>query len=192
MTTIITRLYAAEEHAVAAANALKERFRSEHINLVTRSSGQDPAAQVIKGGVHPSHAAIYADKIRQGHALVSVSAPWGFGKSALHALNSHGPVDSGIKNPDFHYTTASTRDPSPFSDLIKQTVLAKSKSSIKLPENKSLTSSFGFPTLSNSKSRTPLQDNAAPLSALAGLPTISRAKPFSSLVADDRSGVTLV
>jgi hypothetical protein len=194
MTTIITRLYAAEERAVAAADALKQRFQADRINLVTPKSAQgaDVAALAVKSGVTKADAAVFAEKVRQGHSFVTVSAPWSFAKGAIAILEKHGPVDAGLKSTDFHYVDG-RHNAAPFSALLGQSVLAKSKSSIKLSDGPAVFSDiFKLPTLSNSKSSTALKNESTPFSSLLGLSTISRSKPFSSLVKDDRSGVTLV
>jgi hypothetical protein len=194
MTTIISRLYAAEEHAVAAVDALKLKFRDEHINLVTPTSSQDANIEdlAVKGGVSSSDAAVYADKVREGHSLVTVHAPWGFAKHAIKTLDTHGPVASGVRNPDYHYVPG-WNEAAPFSAFFGQSVLAKSKSSFKLLDDPTpLSSIFKLATLLNSKSGLALWDKATPFSSLLGLPTISHAKPFSALADNDKSGATLL
>jgi hypothetical protein len=123
---------------------------------------------------------------------VTVHAPWGFAKHAIHTLESHGPVASGVRSPDYHYNPSS-HEAAPFSAFLRLSVLAKSQSSIKLQDDPAPFSGiFRLPTLSKSKSGAALLDKAAVFSSLLGLPTISHAKPFSSLASSDKSGATLL
>jgi hypothetical protein len=195
MTTIITRLYAAEEQAVGAVNALKRRFRGDEINLVTPTSSQDAdiEALAVKGGVRASDAPAYAEKIQQGHSLVTVHAPWGFAKEAIGILDSHGPVDSGVAESEYH-TVPTSHEASPFSDAMGWPVLIPFKSTVVLDKNDPAPFSkyFKWPTLFPSKSSAKLVDDPAPFSKILNLPTLSSAKPFSSLVPNDKSHVKLV
>jgi hypothetical protein len=191
MTTIITRLYAAEEHASNAASALKRKFGADQVNLVTptNSEGADVEALAVKGGVRPAHAAVYADKVQQGHSLVTVHAPWGFAQHVIDALESHGPVDAGVAETEYHQVPY---EATPFSNALGWSVLTKFKSNVVLSNDPAPFSAFlKWPTLFPSKSSAKLVNGAAPFSKALNLPVLSDQKPFSTLVKDDKSHVTL-
>jgi hypothetical protein len=193
MTTIITRLYAAEEHAVSALEALKHKFNETEINLVTPKSGKaaDIEDLIVKGGARRFEAVALAEKVRQGGSLVTVRAPWGFAQDAISALEKHGPVDAGLDvgerhiRPGWHVAAL-------ISPLLGLPLLEKFKSSVFLVKDPAPYSTFArVPTLLQLKTTTALLNNPTPFSSLQGLATISRAKPFSGLVKSDRSYANL-
>jgi hypothetical protein len=194
MTTIITRLYAAEGKAVGAVEALKNRFSADEISVVTPKGGQkaDIEALVAKTGVPRAAAAVYAEGVRKGGALVTVHAPWGFAKEVIKHLDSHGPIESGVATSEYSVLPG-YHEASPFSEWLGWPVLEEFRSSVGLVDDPApFSGAFRVETLLKSKSRTRLFNKAAPLSAILGLPTVSETKPFSTLVRNDKSHVTLV
>jgi hypothetical protein len=194
MTTIINRIYAAEEQAVAAVNAVKHKFSAHEVNLVTPTSGHDGdiEAAAVKGGVRTDHAAVYADHIRQGGALVTVHAPWGFAKQTIKALDAHGPIDSGLDYTE-HHAVPGWHSAAPFSALLGLPAVSKFRSSLVLGKKSApFSDSLKLPTLLNSKSSTNLSDNPAPFSSIFRFPTINRSQPYSTLVENDKSHTSLL
>lgn len=194
MTTIITRLYAAEGKAVGAVEALKQKFAEGQISLVTSKGGQkaDVEASIAKTGVPRAAAVVYAEGVRKGGALVTVRAPWGFAKEVIKHLDRHGPIDAGV--PEAEYSIASGwHEAAPFSNWLGWPVLEKFRSSVRLVNDPApLSSALRVETLLKSKSFTRLFKNPAPFSSILGVPAIDKSKPFSQLVRNDKSHVTLV
>jgi hypothetical protein len=193
MTTIITRLYAAEDHAKSAFEALKDKLNETEINLVTSKSGKpaDIEDLIVKGGVRRFEAAALAKKVLQGGSLVTVRAPWGFAKDTIKVLDSHGPVDSGVDFLERHVLPG-WHQAAVLSPLLGLPLLEKFKSNIVLRNDPAPYSTFAkIPTLTTWKSTTRLLNNPAPFSSLLSLPTISHLKPFSALVKNDKSSVNL-
>ena len=191
MTTIITRLYAGEEQAHGVVSTLKRKFGGDQVNFVTptNSQGADIEALAVKGGVRPSDAATYAQKVREGHSLVTVRAPWGFAQEAINLLDSQGPVDAGVAESEYHHSTS---EATPLSNALGWSVLTDFKSNVVLSDNPSpLSSFFKWPTLFGPKPAAKLVDAAAPFSKIFNLPTLNDSKPFSQLV-KDKPQATLV
>jgi hypothetical protein len=195
MTTIITRLYAAEEQAVGAVSALKRKFGEGEINLVTPTGSHEADIEglAVQGGVRRSDASVYAEKVRQGHSLVTVRAPWGFANEAIALLDAHGPVEAGVEQSEYHVVPVS-HEASPFSDWLGWAVLTKFKSPIvlKTDDPAPFSAYLKQPTLSKSQSSTKLLNDAAPFSERLGQPTLKDEKPFSKLAENDKSQVTLI
>ena len=194
MTTIVTRLYAAEGKAVGALEALKHRFSEAEISVLTAKSAQkaDIEALVAKTGVPKEAAAIYAEGVRKGGALVTVLAPWGFAKQVIKHLDSHGPIE--VKVPATEYTiNPGWHESAPFSEWMGWPVLEKFRSTVALEKNPApLSGALRIETLLKTKSRTKLWNNPAIFSSLLGLPTLDKTEPFSVLVKNDKSHVELV
>ena len=181
MTTIITRLYAAEAHALAAIEALKHKFGDDAITLVTPKSGKgaDIKAQFVKGGVKSSHAEAYAAKVAQGNAAVTVRAAWGLANEAKKRLEAHKPIEAV----ETYIGHEGWNAPAPFSALLGMPTIEDFKSDVTLAHDPApISDLLKLPTLSNMKPMATLLDQAAPYSDLAKVPTISRAAPFSKLM----------
>ena len=108
MSQTINRMFESVERAAQAVQALKtNRFSQfDHVYLFGRDSegGVEQSvdqivAAMMKSYVLKAHARVYAEKVKQGSALVTVHAPFGTGGDALEVLESFGPVDSGVPGP---------------------------------------------------------------------------------------------
>ena len=190
MTQTITRLFPDAASAAGALAKLKGHgFRDEHIHTVAPSGGaaESIAPQIMKGRILKSHAHVYAKGVAKGGTLVTVHAPFGTARRAMDALDSHGPVDSGVAEPVYSGPAWDSAAPissamqmpvhakgaAPFSDIIGMKPLASS--------GYSLFGSLGWRALSRSGSSFSskigmplLSKKAAPFSALFGLPTLRR------------------
>ena len=101
MTQAITRLYGSEAQASDAVKTLKQNgYLGDQINLVTGAagSGDGLVAAIEKGGVPNAHAAIYAERVRAGGAIVSVCPMFGTAQRATEILESFEPVDAGVSD----------------------------------------------------------------------------------------------
>ena len=108
MTTLITRLYETPMLANAAANALAAAgFRDKHYDVIAAPEGKKVPANValstvaaaLSGaGVIPRSAAVYADRIIEGNALLVVRAPVGGSLAAKDALAGFESIDAGVRN----------------------------------------------------------------------------------------------
>jgi hypothetical protein len=188
MTTIITRLYAAEAHAHAAVDALKQKFGSDVIGLVTSRTGGGASIQalLVKNGVTSSQAAAYAQKVAQGGAVVTVKAAWGLANDAIKHLDAHKPIEAA----ECYIGHEGWNAPAPFSALLGMPTIEEFKSDVTLAHDPApISDLIGLPTLSNMKPMATLIDQAAPYSDLAKFPTISRMKPFSKLLDSKPSAV---
>jgi hypothetical protein len=107
MSQTINRMYASAQQANAAADALRNyRFRRyDEIHVVTRFAGADDAnprseddivATLMKAYVLKYHARVFARKIAQGSAMVTVHAPFGTAADATNVLDGFDPIDSGV------------------------------------------------------------------------------------------------
>jgi hypothetical protein len=188
-------MYETAQHAMTAVAKLKAQgFPEETINLVTAASvgqqsqaasasgSEDPIVSAITAGyVLRAHARVYAEAVRCGRALVSVSAAFGTGGIASEILDSCDPVDSGL-------STAGERlpgwdDATPLSSALWLPVLAKGSAS-------PLSSFWGLPVLTRkggtfcSALGVPeVSQSAALLSSTLGMPLLSRnPAPLSSLL----------
>lgn len=195
MTTIITRLYAAEDKAFAAVSALKRRFGENEINIVTPTSGNaaEIEAKIAKGGVKPSAAAAYAEKVAQGHSLVTVRAVWGFAKEAIATLDRAGPIDGGNGRGETSKQATGWNEASPFSAWLRLPVLTKFKSYFVLKNDPAAFSTWAkWPVLTDKKPSATLLNDPTPFSNKLGQPTLSRTPPFSSLAKNDKSQRKLI
>lgn len=194
MTTIVTRLYAAEGKAVGAVEALKSKFSETEVGVLTSKSAQkgDIEALVARTGVPKDAATIFADGIRKGGALVTVRAPWGFAGKVIKHLDSHGPVEVDVPVTEYSIKPG-WHESAPFSEWLGWPVLEKFRSTVALETNPApLSGALRIETLLKSKSRTKLLNNPAIFSSLLGLPTLDKTEPFSVLVKNDKSHVELV
>jgi hypothetical protein len=183
MPTIITRLFAAEEHAVAAIKALKSKFSDDAISCVTpkNSRGANVEDLLVKGGVKKSHAPAYAAAVRKGGAVVTVRADFGLAKEATKHLDANKPIVAN--NTEHTVKLGGWHSPSPFSDLMGWPTLERFRSALVLHDDPAPYSRLAnLPVLSDLKPSATLLDQAAPYSDAAQWPTISRAKPSAKLI----------
>ena len=166
MTTIVSRLYATQEQAAQAADLLTStRFSAADVNLVTPPAEPDPAPGaledlILKGGVRPADAAAFATAVREGKSLVTGRAAWSLATPAIDILENFEPIESGVGDYE-HHVAETWHSASPFSDFL------------------------GWPTLIDSKSSSDLLDGDS--SSSLGLPTVTRARPFSALSKSDKA-----
>jgi hypothetical protein len=187
----MTRLYAAEEQALAAAEALKPKFGAHEINLVTAASGDDAKDLIVKGGVSEEHAAAYAEKLKEGGAVLTVKAALFFAKDALKHLEANGPVETDIQS-DRTVPAPGWHNPAPFSSMLGLATLEKFKSDLVLPHDPAPVSDLlKLPVLLNLPPMAKLINCPAPLSHALKLPTVIQMGPFSKL-SDAKPRVTLV
>ena len=104
MSHEITRLYASQDAARAAAAELREEGFTD-VFVVTPPSGSDApvsaiAAQIAEGRVLLADARIYARGVAAGGSLVTVHAPFGTGMLATTILEEHKPIASGKAEPE--------------------------------------------------------------------------------------------
>ena len=191
MPTIITRLYAAEEQALAAVDALKPKFGANEINLVTAASGEDAKDLIAKGGVLEPHASAYAEKLKEGGAVLTVKAALLFAKDTIKKMEANGPVDAGI-DADRTVPAPGWHNPAPFSSFLGIATIEKFKSDIVLSHDPAPFSDLlKIPVLSNMGPMAKLIDCPAPLSHALKLPTVIQTRPFSKL-SNRKPKVTLV
>jgi len=108
MTTLITRLYETPMGANAAADALAVAgFRDKHYDVIAAPEGEKLPANVAlatvtaalsNAGVIPRSAAVYADRIIEGNALLVVRAPVGASMTAKDALDKFVSIDAGVRD----------------------------------------------------------------------------------------------
>jgi len=160
MPTIITRLFAAEDQALAALASIKHKFAEDEVNLVTPASAENPdlEALIVKGGVKPEHAAAYAEAVRGGSVVVTVKAAWGMAKDVIGSLEAQAPLAAVVEETERSVAAPGWDNPTPLSSLL------------------------GLPVLEECKSKTVLVDQAAPLSNLLKLPVTFESKPWASLL----------
>jgi hypothetical protein len=183
MSHEISRMFATAEAARAAASELAEEGFDD-VHVVNPPTNPDApvsaiAAQIALGRVLLSDARIYAAGVAKGGSLVTVHAPFGFGMLATSVLESHGPIASGLPDPEparlwDEATPLSSafaldvlfRDPTPASRVMGIPPL--------FGTDCSFSGAFGMPLLSS---------DPAPLSSLVGMATLSRkGTPLSSLI----------
>ncbi|MCW2282642.1 hypothetical protein M2323_000403 [Rhodoblastus acidophilus] len=161
MPTIITRLFAAEEQALAALDAVKTKFADHEISLVTpaNAEGADLESLIVKGGVKPQNAPAYAEAVRQGNSVLTLRTSWGIAKEVSARLEAYEPLAPIVAETEHtSFVTPGLDNPAPFSTLL------------------------GLPVLEEFKSNIQLVDHPAPFSDLLKLPVLSNIGPFSSLI----------
>ncbi|WP_395684877.1 hypothetical protein [Aestuariivirga sp.] len=190
MSHEISRMYASPDTARKAADELKEEGFGDVFVVTPPASGDTPAsaiaAQIAQGRVLLADARIYAKGVAAGGSLVTVHAPFGSGMLATSILESHGPIASGMPEPEpetiwDEATPLSSAmmipvllpDATPMSKVIGFSPLMSNdcgaSEAIGLPlltDGKAPEGRWGMPFLIN---------NPAPLSSLVGLPLL---KPF--------------
>jgi hypothetical protein len=147
----VTRLYESHDRATAACQALKgSGFTDDQINVVggpgngvadrhdARPADHEPqpansdtqlVSKIMAAGVSQSTATGYAERVRQGAVLVTVSPPYGTGAQATAIMDQHNPVDIGSHPEDAGESrirnTKLIDDPAPLSRLLHIPVLIK-------------------------------------------------------------------
>jgi len=189
MTTTISRMYASHGQAMAAVAELENYgFGRGDIHVVghpgtpgAESGAADAVmAALLKAYVLRAHAKVFAEGILRGGTLVVVHAPFGSAEAARTALDSAGPVDSGVPEPKPDYIDwdeaaplssglqlpVLSRDPTPCSNFWGLPVLTRSQSSWSELASPHFTFSgmFGMGLLSR---------NPAPLSSMFGLKVLT-------------------
>ena len=194
----IARLYPTQQVATEAAQDLERRgFHAEVTHVFAGSD--DSVAQAIAGaGVAPEHAEIYAERLRQGAALVVLDPPLGTGNTALAILDQYHPV--AVALPEIVRRPAGTTgmagdnpaplsaalgwrvlssDPAPLSTWLGWSALKREPAVSITRENIRLQSREAAP-LSRALGLRVLSRNPAPLSARLGWRTLSdTAAPLS-------------
>ena len=103
MSQTINRMYETLARANNAAWALRhEGFTDVHVcsRGAAGSSTDAIIAALTKGLVLKAHAKVYAEGIQHGASLVTVHAPFGTADAATSVLERHGPIDSGVPEPE--------------------------------------------------------------------------------------------
>lgn len=204
MSQTINRMYDNHEHAISAAEELRNnRFdRYTDVYVVSRHGGPDaPAggaelsvdgivAALMKAYVLKAHAQVYAERIKRGGTLVTVHAPFGAAVPAIGILDRHGPVGSGVA--DVEDRPMAWDDAAPCSSILHMPVLlADSATFSKFWNVRALSkraattfSAFGIAEIVKSRGAysgllgMPLLSNKATiLSSMLGLPLLSKPKP---------------
>lgn len=195
MSQPIVRMYASVEHAKAAVARLSNwGFEDSIINLVTASStppanaprgaaSDDPVlSSVMAGYVLKAHAKVYAEGIRRGKALVSITPPFGRGTMAEFLLDEGGQtVDTGLVLEEDRLMPWD--DATPLSCALRLPVLVKGTAPLSAflvapvltRQSRSLGSALGIPELSSSPfifGAPALSRESAVLSSKLGLPVL--------------------
>lgn len=114
MTTLITRLYANHDKARAVVDALKAKgYKDKDIDLISLADGSGiPASKLMdafrKACVPASSAAIYAEGVRQGEAVVAFRAPVGAFYKAKAIIDRFEAIDAGVKHAEVHLEATTT------------------------------------------------------------------------------------
>jgi hypothetical protein len=108
MSEPITRLYDKKKSATdAVADLKKSGFPGELVTLVSppdskaavrAEAGSDDGivAALEKAGISKSAAAVYAERVRGGGSVVSITPNWGTARRAIAILDKYGPIEAGI------------------------------------------------------------------------------------------------
>ncbi|WP_293867403.1 hypothetical protein [uncultured Alsobacter sp.] len=104
MTTIITRLFASPDKGAAAVSALKaKKFKDSDIDCI---AGDGAAGALSAAGVYEAAAQTYAEKLKDGGAVVVVRAPYGNAILAKRVLDAAGPEASPVKYDEVYLEAA--------------------------------------------------------------------------------------
>jgi len=174
MTTIITRLYATNEQAEEAVKtAAAKKFPKVSMKIV--SGANDPAestAELKALGVYPGAAAVYADKVAGGHAVLVMQASFGKAYKAAAAVENTGAIHADVKHTEV-YAGAMT-SPTPEStrhlpELLNVTMLTGEKLPYSGQTWLPFHSFFRIPLLSKKVARAGLLTNTL-FSKMVGMP----------------------
>lgn len=204
MATVIPRLYENAETASKVAAALRaEDYRADEISIFADAGQADLAGAIKALHVSAGDAAIYADGVANGNALLVVTAPYGRGLKAMRIVDETASVPNDAKAKDIHVGVNVERT----SNVISGGMLFFSGPSFPPLSRNALgfSKAFGMRTLSRGRRKisvmrggrqmfpgetlstwrlnTPLlKHNTRPLSNMMGWPTISH---------KDRSGIVM-
>lgn len=205
MTNTICRIFPTPQAAAAAVEELRQhRTLVDGIRVVappaegTETSVDSITRGIMDAYVLKSDAAVLAQGVKKGGTLVVVHAPFGSGLVATETLDAHGPIDSGLREPEENVWLWDDAAPlssilrvgtkcdsaAPFSDFFSMKPLledrtansegVKSIGHLSANHPEPFSAFFGLATLSK---------NATPLSDLFTMPTISNnPAPLSSLL----------
>jgi len=205
MTNTICRIYPNAQNAAAAVEELKEhRALAENIRVVAPpAEGADNSLEAITKSIMDvyvlrSEAKVLAHAVQKGGTLVVVHAPFSTGLFATETLDAHGPIDSGLREPEQHVWLWDDAAPlsstfrigtkcdgaAPFSDFFSMKTLLEEKAAdsnglksiahLSANHPEPFSAFFGIATLSKS---------ASPLSDTINFATISNnPTPLSSLL----------
>lgn len=191
MSQTINRMYDSIDRANNAAWALRvEHYDDVHVfggSAHAGLSADELTTQMAKARVLKSEARVYAARVKQGHALVCVHAPFGMADAAMTVLQRFSPIDSGV--PDAPLDRLLWDEAAPISSAFRWRVLlddsatfsrfwnvapllkrgATTSSSLGLPESQGSRGPFGgtfpLPLLSS---------KGTMLSSMLGLPLLSK------------------
>lgn len=191
------RMYASAEQAQAVvAKLLNRGFAEELVTLVTAASkppanapasaaSDDPVlSSILSSYVLRAHAVVYAERVRQGQALVIVRPEFSTGVLAERILDDGNPVDSGVVVD--HDRLPLWDDAAPFSSMFHVPPLARGTAPLSaffvLPvitkRGGTLCSALGLSELSGHDTyifgAPALSRSASPLSSALNLPTLLR------------------
>ncbi|MDP3527651.1 MAG: hypothetical protein Q8S27_24000 [Hoeflea sp.] len=186
MTTLITRLFEKPADAKAAADALAAAgFRDKNYDVIAAPGGKKlPAADALaaikaalsEAGVIPKSAAVYAERISNGNALLVMRAPVGTSYTAKDVLNGFASIDAGVRD-ELHVPAEPSYAPKKYrasaTSLLARDAMILSGRKF-LP---ALTSRDWGPwsKLSKSGPRAGLiTDRTTPFSSMLGLPLLSK------------------
>lgn len=172
MSEPIVRLFGTEQQAQSAVDQLIRRgFPKDTINFLTPSG--DPSAsletitdRIAAGHVLRAHAKVYAEGVRNGRWLVAVKPPFGRSVLARDIMESHSPVDSGLRVSRDGFRDWD--DAAPLSSGLSMTTLLKNPTP--------LSDMFGLGTKAFG-GRAPFGGLSSPrfaFSSMLGMPLISR------------------
>jgi hypothetical protein len=175
MSQTIARMYDSHERADQAAQELRtnRHISFSEVFVFARSGGSGAGtggaeatqegivARLMGAHVLKAHARGYAAGILRGGALVVVHAPFGCGAEAERVLAEHGPIDSGVAEPN--HAPMAWDDAAPCSSALHVRVLLDDAH-----------------TFSRFWNVAPLVKSAATTGSALGLPEVSRSSgPFT-------------
>lgn len=92
MPVTVSRIYDSPGKAAGAVNELKSSGFSEGDLTEISSAGPDTLGAITAAGVSSADAAVYAEAVGRGNALVICRPLFGWASKAASILDSHGPV----------------------------------------------------------------------------------------------------
>lgn len=103
MTTIITRLYADEETARDAADALvSERFSSDDMEVIAHDGSTNPSEAMANAGLRSAARTAYGSAMSEGNALLVLRAPFGTSMKAARTIEHIDAIDVGLVDETTH------------------------------------------------------------------------------------------
>jgi hypothetical protein len=194
MSETINRMYDSDDRAIRAADELRQdRFNKfDYVYVFTRHRGRDSnaagaeattddiVASMMKAYVLKANARVFAERVKQGRAMVTVHAPFGSAEAANRILDRYGPVDSGV--PQVSDRGELWDEAAPCSSALNLPVLLADSASFSRFWNVPMLVRSGATTCSSLGIRE-LTDSSRPFTGTFGLPLISnKATPLSSLL----------